>query len=107
MTGIEFVFHDPKDLSNEVSKDEIYEAIHPFNECEHLEVHDKSCPHCHTSVLRLKGDTKTMVEKPYHSYAVAFCYDCGKHVGTIKIPLQTMFGRDEDIAVLQGRARVY
>jgi hypothetical protein len=107
MTGIEFVSHDPKDLSREVYDEDIHEAIHPYNECEYLEVHDKCCPHCLRPTLRLRGDTKTMVEQEYYTYAVAFCYDCANHVGTIKIPSQTMFGRDEDRAVLQGRPRVY
>jgi hypothetical protein len=39
--------------------------------------------------------------------APARCICCGAHVGTLTVTLDTLFGVEEDRAVLMGRCRVY
>lgn len=65
------------------------------------------CPSCATSPLEVSGRGMHIgARDEYHADAVAKC--CGADVGRIVVRVSTMFGLEEDHAVLvHGRPRVY
>lgn len=65
------------------------------------------CIRCGSKPLRVSGfkNCEEMTSEALH--AACGCKECGKHVGTIKVEHQSLFGEDEDRAVLFGRPRVY
>lgn len=66
------------------------------------------CPCCDTQRFEIKGDTKSKVQvNDLVFVCVAYCTNCQKPVGTLKVEMETLFGLDEDRKVLQGRPRVY
>jgi hypothetical protein len=66
-----------------------------------------ACPSCGAESFRIIGD------EPRHSVghdyvkapALAIC--CGAEVGVLRVEFNTIFGLEEDAAVLNGRVRVY
>ncbi len=65
-----------------------------------------ACPACQASQLVLRGDgAKPAGRDAYVARAIALC--CKASVGTLRVEVDTLFGIEEDEAVLQGRARVY
>lgn len=47
------------------------------------------------------------VQTSHGSHGDAVCIHCGDVIGTLRVELSTIFGREEDVAVLFGRPRVY
>jgi hypothetical protein len=66
---------------------------------------DLKCPTCARD-LRVRGE---MTGHDFDTYrSTAFCFDCGAQVGALVAKVSTIFGIEEDRAVLlHGRARVY
>lgn len=66
-----------------------------------------NCPHCDHHPLRVSGTDKRIApdDRAYIADAISVC--CSKHVGTLRLETNTLFGLREDEAVLKGRCRVY
>jgi hypothetical protein len=74
-----------------------YRARQPFAGADHVVAYGVCCGRITGRNPREDHDTVT---------SDAFCV-CGKAVGTIRVKVSTIFGIEEDRAVLNGRARVY
>lgn len=63
------------------------------------------CPHC-AEPLQAQG-----VGEQEHGHdfiaSAARCGRCRREIGRIRVTFSTIFGLEEDAAVLQGRCRVY
>lgn len=78
----------------------------PFNEADHVIVSGVACPHCKRDPVIAGGSGITHHDHDtYH--AQARCLSCGGKLGEMRTKVSTIFGIDEDEAVLNGRARVY
>lgn len=64
------------------------------------------CPHC-GKALAVKGYPGCVVEKEHCTFVAVYCVACLRHVGTARYEVPTIFGREEDLTMLGGRARVY
>lgn len=64
------------------------------------------CPLCKAD-LKVAGRKGTMRNDHDTYYAEAGCLSCGGTLGELQTQVSTVFGIDEDEAVLNGRARVY
>lgn len=62
------------------------------------------CPHC-AKPLRATGRNRRREHDRYT--ADAACVECNALVGRLVVKVPTLFGLDEDDAVLNGRPRVY
>ena len=75
----------------------------------HLEL-DRRCPACggpSEGPLRLIAERarQAQVHDTITAPALALC--CGAKIGSVVVEVETIFGLEEDDAVLEGRARVY
>jgi hypothetical protein len=71
---------------------------------------DGACPACGVSTDGVfscigKADEQTKEHDRILAPALALC--CKKHVGMVVVVFSTIFGLEEDDAVLHGRPRVY
>lgn len=67
---------------------------------------ETACPSCASLPLRVRG--MGIEEQTNESETAAGqCVECGAIVGRLTVTYATIFGREEDGAVLAGRARVY
>jgi hypothetical protein len=81
-------------------------ATLPFNGADHVEVANEECPTCHGGQpLLVAGKNIRHDHDTYRSDAHCLC--CGAYVGELRAKVDTIFGIDEDEAVLNGRCRVY
>jgi hypothetical protein len=83
-------------------------ATHPQPGAEHVVVELEACPNCRKAApLRVLGRAKRIESHDtYAAEAIALC--CGTTIGVVRVKVETLFGLDEDEAVLtDGRARVY
>ena len=78
----------------------------PYEDADHAVVAG-SCPACGAADFRVAGTGRrpSADDRAWEADAVALC--CGRHVGTIRLEPNTLFGVREDEAVLRGRWRVY
>ena len=60
---------------------------------------------CACDATRVRGIDPTHDYDTYTSQAI--CVGCGAHRGKLRVKVDTLFGIDEDNAVLHGRCRVY
>ncbi len=80
------------------------DATLPYDGCYHVTV-DEPCPSCeHESPLKLRGRGEYHSHDTYHATAVALC--CGVAVGKLEVKVNTLFGIEEDRAVLNGPWKV-
>lgn len=70
------------------------------------------CPHgcapldaAHPDVIAVSGVKPRHDHATYYATAIALC--CRKGIGSLEVRTDTLFGIDEDNAVLRGRPRVY
>lgn len=72
----------------------------------HLEL-DMACPRCAAPApLRVAGKGRHI--ESHDTYAAdGFALCCRAPIGTIRTVVETLFGLEEDEAVLEGRPRVY
>jgi hypothetical protein len=86
-----------------------YKAEPPYANAPNVELEgNQSCPRCNDKPLRVAGFKGVEVaEANGCRYVACGCYTCGKHVGTLKVEVSSLFGEEEDRAVLFGRQRVY
>ena len=84
----------------------VREAKQPFHNADHLIV-DGACQHCDADPFPVIGkiDEQTYTHDTVTAPALSRC--CGQRVGKMVVLLSTIFGREEDNAVLNGRPRVY
>lgn len=81
----------------------------PYAQADHVRVDGQcpSCKACDEGTFRCIG--KVTAQKVDHDTitapALALC--CGAEVGKIVVTMNTLFGIEEDLAVLNGRPRVY
>jgi hypothetical protein len=68
---------------------------------------DGRCPSCGRGELRVIGDIHRQRVGSHEVTAPALALCCGQEVGEVRAELSTIFGLEEDRAVLNGRARVY
>lgn len=72
----------------------------------HFGTVEGACPDCGSELFRVQGVASRLDAQTMRSGGVALC--CGSHVGWIFAETETIFGKEEDDAVLvHGRARVY
>lgn len=65
-----------------------------------------ACPGCGVTPWRVRGTGRRIESRDtYAADAESAC--CGAPVGTLRAQVVTIFGLEEDRAVLEGRARVY
>ena len=83
----------------------IFPAQLPHAMADFVLVEDCVCPNCNGS-LKARGDGNVTHDFDTY-YAFAHCVCCGGAVGQLQTKVNTIFGIDEDNAVLNGRARVY
>lgn len=89
--------------ADDVEPGPIYTAL--FDEGQLL-VPGVHCPHC-SEELAVKGFLGCVVEKTHDTFVAVYCVACEHHVGTARYELPSIFGREEDLTILGGRARVY
>lgn len=91
-----------------INKSKRLEAHLPFGGADHVLVAALStCPDC-GEPLKLAGREGTMHHDHDTYYTKAGCLACEKTLGELQTKVSTIFGIDEDEAVLvHGRARVY
>lgn len=77
----------------------------PHATADHVSVDGSTCPHCNEN-LKARGNGDVSHDFDTY-YASAYCIYCGGAVGQLQTKVNTIFGIDEDNAVLNGRARVY
>ncbi len=65
-----------------------------------------SCPGCGQESAEIRGHGVTHHDHDTF-FARASCLACDAHVGTLRATVSTIFGIEEDRAVLGGRPRVY
>jgi len=83
-----------------------YKAILPSQNSKYVEIEELTCE-CNLQKLQVLGDeTKQIIHFNYIN-APAHCNNCGVYKGQLKVTIDTLFGLEEDNAVLNGRARVY
>jgi len=93
------------DITFTLPSGERRDAREPYAGARHLEAHG-ACPACGiTEGWKVRGGDPTNDHDTFH--AVAYCTSCGEPVGKLAVRVSTIFGIDEDRAVLCGRARVY
>lgn len=64
------------------------------------------CPSCSAAPCEVRGSGVSHHDHDtYYARAIARC--CGADVGELRATVSTLFGIDEDRAVLDGRPRVY
>lgn len=68
---------------------------------------DGACPTCERGELRVIGDVKRQAIGHDTVTAPALALCCGREIGTVRVEFNTIFGLEEDHAVLHGRPRVY
>lgn len=78
----------------------------PYPSAEHVEVVNQECPHCKEPLL-VSGRAGTRNQTRDSIEEIAFCRNCDKNVGLLRVVFSTIFGIEEDERVLRGRARVY
>ena len=67
---------------------------------------DGECPHCEAFPFSVGGHGKHI--EGHGTYAAdASCIACGERVGVLRARVETLFGLEEDEAMMNGRARVY
>lgn len=72
-----------------------------------IDVHGR-CPACNHGELRVIGDERNQDIGSHTIKAPALALCCGQEIGVVLVELSTIFGIEEDRAVLvHGRARVY
>ncbi len=77
----------------------------PVESGDFAEVPGFECDACHSD-LRVRGALTGHSRDTYR--ATALCFNCGHQIGTLEAQVDTIFGIDEDEAMLvHGRARVY
>ncbi len=77
----------------------------PFAGADHALV-DAACPICKTPApLKVRGVSPSHDHDTWSADAMAVC--CGARIGQLQAKVSTIFGIDEDRAVLNGRPRVY
>jgi hypothetical protein len=74
---------------------------HPF---ERFATVDAPCGWCGS--MHVRGTGKSIESRDTYR-ADAVCFDCGASRGVLRVKVDTLFGLEEDEAVLHGRARVY
>lgn len=65
------------------------------------------CPRCGTSPLAAHAFAGTGVQTERDEFCAVCCIECGKHVGTARYELRTIFGRSADEEMHNNRWRVY
>lgn len=88
----------------------VYKAGESYANAPHVQLEDgPPCPHCNAAPLRVAGfkGRSSTVTTAEATYTACGCVACGKHVGTLKVHAASLFGEDEDRAVLQGLHKVY
>jgi hypothetical protein len=65
------------------------------------------CPHCGDAPCSVVGGGRSISDCDRYYLAAGRCLDCGGSLGEIRVYMETLFGLEEDEAVLHGRARVY
>jgi hypothetical protein len=79
----------------------------PYDAAEFVLVADLPvCPRCGVG-LKVAGRAGTEHHDHDTYYAEAGCVGCGATLGELQAKVSTIFGIDEDEAVLNGRCRVY
>lgn len=83
-------------------------ANRPYESAGFVRVDELACPRCDASPLEVatfQGHSPTYTaDAEFHAVG---CRACQKHVGTLKRFNLSLFGEDEDRAVLHSRYRVY
>jgi hypothetical protein len=68
---------------------------------------DGACPSCRGGEFRVIGDVRRQNVGHDTVTAPALSLCCGQEVGVVRVEFATIFGLEEDRAVLHGRPRVY
>lgn len=83
------------------------EAIHPYADADFVRLIGASCPCCGIQPLEVQGRGKRE-QKGSSIFEPATCKHCTEHVGTLKVTRPTLFGLEEDFAVIhQSRPKVF
>lgn len=70
-----------------------------------VDVPNTKCPDCHEPLVVSGGNKRVGAFDTYHSDAV--CTKCNKHVGTLKLKVDTLFGIEEDQRVFSMGIKIY
>lgn len=76
----------------------------PYEGCEHV-LPAGCCPFCGDDDWRVQGGAISHDRDTYRCQA--WCLACGAGVGELRAKVSTIFGIEEDEAVLNSRCRVY
>lgn len=83
-------------------------AKHPYPGCEYVVVEGLHCECARTEPLLVAGIKGGVRENTdHHMTSTAGCARCKGKVGILRVEFDTLFGREEDDRVLNGRPRVY
>jgi hypothetical protein len=84
-------------------------ATVPFTGAEHVIVNNTECPNPECRGYSVRGNGKNRIETDWTEEEDAVCAAgaCGEPRGRLYVVLETLFGREEDNRVLNGRWRVY
>lgn len=93
-------------ITIEIERAPTRKAAPPYHGADRLLV-DGACPLCSATPFHCigKADEQRHEHDITRAPAIALC--CKKIVGIVVVRFSTIFGREEDEAVLHGRCRVY
>jgi hypothetical protein len=81
-----------------------YKAKRPHATADYVVI--RTCPKCEVEPCRVQGGGVTHHDHDTY-FSRAICLACEADIGEIRTKVETMFGIEEDNAVLNGRCRVY
>jgi hypothetical protein len=84
-----------------------YRPVSPIETHHTHVVFDVACPGCKASPTKVAGVKGTMTHNHDTYRADAGCLECQAPMGHLETKVDTIFGIEEDRAVLNGRCRVY
>lgn len=82
-------------------------CVLPWDEADHVVATGHQCECSRDKDLAVVGDETRITKTAAKVSAPAFCVRCKGSLGVLLVEMNTIFGEEEDRAVLHGRARVY
>lgn len=80
------------------------EAVRPYEDAGFVRI--AACPTCEAPGASIRADKSSWRDEETLE-GEAYCLECQKLCGTLRVTIGTIFGLEEDRRVLHGRCRVY
>jgi hypothetical protein len=87
--------------------DKKHRAIVPYEDAGHVLVPGMLCPTCRIEPLRVKGTGKYVESSNTYAAHAVCAENCGAHLGTLRVQVNTLFGIEEDERVFASGIKIY